>query len=296
MGNYIGYLKIPNLYSNTDILQFKKIWALEKIDGTSSHISFNENKLGFFSGGASYTEFCKLFDAAILETKFKEISEGRKVIVYGEAYGGKLQGMSKTYGPNLKFAAFDVQIDDVWLNVPHAEAIVKQLGLEFVHYTEISTDLVEIDKARDADSQQAIRNGIGPGKIMEGVILRPLIEVTKNNGNRIIAKHKRDEFRETNTPRKVVDAEKWKIMQDAKTIADEYVVFERLKHVQQKIGLDFDMKNTKAFIDAMCEDIKIEADKEIVWSSEVASAIGKNTAILLKRVLAEKLAEISSGV
>lgn len=49
---------------------------------------------------------------------------------------------------------------------------------------------------------QAIRNGMG-SHIREGVILRPLIEVRKNNDERIIVKHKRDEFRETKEHRHV---------------------------------------------------------------------------------------------
>jgi predicted DNA-binding antitoxin AbrB/MazE fold protein len=78
--------------------------------------------------------------------------------------------------------------------------LFRKFGLDFVHWVEISTDLAEIDAQRDADSVQAIKNGCGAGHHREGIVLRPLMEVTLNNGERVICKHKRDEFGETKTP------------------------------------------------------------------------------------------------
>ena len=42
--------------------------------------------------------------------------------IHGEGYGGKQQGMSATYGPNLKFIVFDVYIDGKFSDVPDADA------------------------------------------------------------------------------------------------------------------------------------------------------------------------------
>ena len=126
------------------------------------------------------------------------------------------------------------------MDVPKAESIVKSLGLEFVHYVKISTDLKEIDAQRDMYSIQAIRNGIseyaGPNanvlnpKMREGIVLRPLIELTKNNGERIICKHKRAEFIETKTPR-VVDLDKQRVLESAQLIVDEWVTNNRLNNI-----------------------------------------------------------------
>ena len=57
-----------------------------------------------------------MFDENFLKEKFKEIGID-KIIVYGEAYGGKQQGMRATYGDKLKFIVFDVKIYDRFLSV-----------------------------------------------------------------------------------------------------------------------------------------------------------------------------------
>ena len=196
----MGYLHIQNLYKDQTILMFRECYALEKIHGTSAHVSWNEGRLGFFSGGEPYERFKKLFDEPALTAAFERLGHP-KIIVYGEAYGGKQQGQSHRYGPALKFVAFDVQIGEHWLIIPSAADIVETLGLEFVHYAKVSTDLAALDAERDAPSVQAVRNGVAGAQTREGIVLHPLIELTGRTGERIVAKHKRDEERETATPR-----------------------------------------------------------------------------------------------
>lgn len=283
----MGYLHINNLYKDTDILLFKECYALEKIHGSSAHINFKNTKLTFFAGGESHERFLGLFNQEFLSSEFTKIGQD-DVTVYGEVYGGKCQGMSETYGKELKFVAFDVKIGDSWLSVPQAHEFVSFLGLEFVDYVKIPTTLEAIDKERDKDSVQAVRNGCGTGKIREGVILRGIIELTKNNGARIIAKHKRDEFRETKTPRPVVDPAKLQVLENAELIAQEWVVGERLNHVLSKIP-NVGIENTGEVIKAMIDDVKREGEKEIVWSKDVEKAIGKATALLFKNKLKESL-------
>jgi len=289
----MGYLHIDNLYKSQEILMFKEIYALEKIHGTSAHISWKEGKVHYFSGGEKHTNFVALFNEEQLTNAFQSLGVP-EAVVYGEAYGGKQQGMSDTYGKSLKFIAFDVKIGDSWLSVPQAEEVVKSLGLEFIHYTKIPTDLAAIDKERDAMSIQAVRNGIVEPKIREGIVLRPLVELTKNNGNRIIVKHKRDEFAERATPQKVVDPEKLKVLQEANAIADEWVTMERLKHVLDKMPPETGMEQTGNVIKAMIEDIYREGKGEIVESREAGAAIGKKTALMFKQFFKDRLKEAAS--
>lgn len=82
----------------------------------------------------------------------------KDIIIYGEAYGGKLQGMSHIYGKELRFIVFDVKIGYNWLSVPDAEAIASNLGLEFVFYEEVSATVELLNLARDRYSEQARRN------------------------------------------------------------------------------------------------------------------------------------------
>lgn len=287
----MSYLKIPNLYKQQDILLFRECYALEKIDGTSTHISWNNGRLDFFSGGERHEKFVSLFNKEELVSKFTEQFgvEDTKVIVYGEAYGGKCQGMKDTYGPNLRFIAFDVLVEDYWLSVPRAEQVVLNLGLEFVDYVKIPTDLTIIDAQRDADSVQAVRNGMGIGHPREGVVLRPLIELTKNNGERIIAKHKGEAFAERRNTPKVVDGNKAVILTRAQEIADEWVVHMRLEHILQKHPEYIGMEHTRDLISAMVEDVYREAKGEIVESREVSAAIGRKTVELWKKHLKSKI-------
>jgi hypothetical protein len=297
-------MHIINLYrlEGQDILMFKECFALEKIHGTSAHIAFNpaDGSIRYFTG-SSHANFVKLFNEEQLLTAFKALGlpKEKSITVYGENYGGKEQGMSATYGKESKFVVFDVKIGDSWLNVPEAEAIVNGLGLEFVHYRKVSTELSSLDAERDAPSVQAIRNGVSHAvnlfgtpenpKIREGVVLRPIKEMTTNNGHRVMCKHKRDEFRETATVRTVeTDPAKLKVLEDAKAIANEWVTATRLEHVLQKIT-DHGMDKIPVIMAAMIEDITREGSGEIVDSKEARKAISGKTVELYKVYLKNQI-------
>lgn len=265
----MGYLHIENLYANKDILMFKECYAMEKIHGSSAHISLKENQINFSAGGESHDRFVKLFPEDLKE---KMRLYAYDVVIYGEVYGSKCQGMKDTYGNDLKFVVFDIQIAGVWLPVPEAEAMAKNLGLEFVYYEKVSTDLEALDTQRDADSIQAFRNGMGIGHKREGVVLRPLIEVNRADGSRVICKHKRDDFRETATPRKV--GAPLEVLAEANAIAVEWVTTTRLQHVLDKMP-SHNISNLGKIITAMTEDVIREGKNEIVDSKEARKAISK---------------------
>ena len=277
----MGYMHIDNLYKDQTVLMFRECYALEKIHGTSAYIEWKDSRMLFQSGGAKHASFVALFDEAALKLAFEALGHAQ-VVVYGEAYGGKQQGQSARYGNSLKFIAFDVRVGDSWLAVPQAEDVAKKLGLEFVHYAKVSTDIAAIDAERDAPSEQAKRNGVDGSPSKEGVVLRPVLEFTTNDGSRVISKHKRDEERETATPRKVVDPSLQDVLTKANEIADEWVTPTRLTHVLDKLEPGIGMEKTKEVIAAMLEDILREARGEIVDSKEARVAIGKKTAILFK--------------
>ena len=282
----MGYLHIPNLYADQSILMMKECYALEKIHGTSAHITWDSGNITFFSGGEKHTKFVALFDEEYLRSKFVEVILSQPMIIYGEAYGGSQQKMAKVYGPDLKFIAFDVKIGDYWLDVPVAHKICTDAGIEFVDYNKITTDLSAVDFERDRPSAQALRNGMG-SHIREGVVLRPLVETFKKTGERIIAKHKRDEFKETNTPRKVVDPASLQVLLDANKIAEEWVTEMRLQHVMDKVcGSEAPtIAKTGDVVRAMLEDVYREGGQEIVRSKESDRAIGTRSAQLFKRLV-----------
>ena len=280
----MSYLKIPNLYKDQTILLFRHAFAMEKIHGTSAHISWNKGQVHYFNGGANRENFLKVLESADLEKRFSDLGH-EKVVVYGEAYGGKLQGMSATYGKQLCFAAFEVQIGDVWLSVPQAhEVALQKLGLGFVHYVQIPTDMEVIDRERDDASVQAYKNGIQEPKIREGIVLRPLIELTKNNGERIICKHKRKEFMETATEHEV-NPEKRVVLEEAEAIALEWVTEMRLSHVLGKSDRTWTIKDTRDVVVAMIEDVNREGEGEFAPSKEANKAIGTRASKLFLQYL-----------
>lgn len=284
----MGYMHIDNLYKAQEILEFKRCYALEKIHGTSAHIAFKSGQLTFFSGGEKHANFVSIFDAAALETKFRQkFTEESDVTVYGEAYGGECQHMSQTYGPSLKFVAFDVQIGESWLSVPNAQGFVNDLGLEFVDYALVSTDIEDLNAERDKPSTQAVRNGIAEPKIREGVVLRPFYEWKDHRGNRVIVKHKRAEFAERGRPNVDLDPSKREMLDGAEAIALEWVTPMRLEHVIDAILAGradkiIEMRDTPVVIAAMVEDVTREAAGEITDNQPARKAIGTRTVKLFK--------------
>lgn len=303
----MGYIKIPNLYKEQTILGLDEVYALEKIHGTSAHIKFKEGQVTFFSGEQPAV-FKGLFDEEFLLAALSSFCRD-EIIVNGEFYAGKCQGMNKTYGKNPKFVVFDVRFDGNWLTVPNAEKVAHMLKMEFVHYVKISTKLEEIDRERDADSVQAVRNGMGEGHKREGVVLRPCEELFDERGNRLIVKHKRSEFMETKTPREV-NPDKQLVLKEAQAIADEWVTPMRLNHVIDALKVYKQIKeneagrgclvkdltpvgleDTKDVIQMMFADIQREAKGEIVESQEARKAIGRRTAALFKQTFVDALKE-----
>lgn len=292
----MGYLHIDNLYKAQEILEFKRCYALEKVHGTSAHIAFKGGQLTFFSGGEKHANFVSIFDVAALDAKFREkFTAESDVTVYGEAYGGKCQHMSATYGPVLKFVAFDVKIGESWLSVPNAHGFVADLGLEFVDYALVPTDIAALDAERDKPSTQAVRNGITEPKIREGVVLRPFYEWKDHRGNRIIVKHKRAEFAERGRPKVELDPSRREMVEGTEAIALEWVTPMRLEHVIDHVlaardNKEIEMRDTPLVIAAMVEDVTREAAGEILDNAPARKAIGQRTVELFKKRIQRVLA------
>lgn len=293
----MSYLHIANLYKDQTILLLRECYALEKVHGTSAHVSLRllpmqeasggpSAAIQFFSGGESHERFKSLFDEERLRAAFLTLGQG-SLTIYGEAYGGKQQGMRDVYGAELRFIVFDIKAGDVWLSVPEADQIAATFGLEFVPYARIATDLASIDAERDRPSEVAVRRGCGVQK-REGVVLRPVVELTLSTGERVICKHKQDDFRERATPQKIVDSAKLAVLTAAEEIAREWVTPMRLAHVLDKLP-GAGIEQMAAVIKAMVADVYREAAGEIVESREASAAIGKRTALLFKERLKNSL-------
>lgn len=277
----MGYQHILNLYADQRILLFRECYALEKVHGTSASVSLRGDRVNLSPGGASAEAFRGCFDVPALEAALRATGHA-SLVIHGEAYGGKEQKQAWRYGPSLRFVAFDVRLGDEWLDVPTAEALCSRVGLEFVHYRRVPTDTDVLDAERYAPSEQARRNGVDGEQPREGVVLRPLVECVMG-GERVIAKHKRDEERETATPRKVVDPATMQALADAEAIAVEWVTDTRLAHVIDHLrarGVVLGPRATGDVVAEMVDDVVRESLGEIVDSPQARKAIGTRAAKL----------------
>jgi hypothetical protein len=284
----MGYLHIENLYrpEAQRILEFRWLWALEKIHGTSANVRWSDGQIHLHHGGERADRYAAIFGTIAPHVEeiahhCREAFAVTPVTFFGEAYGGTCQGMRKTYGEQLRFVVFDVKVGNSWLAVPQADEAARNAGLEFVHFEKCVSDVAALDALRDKPSTQAKRNGIIEDCAAEGIVIRPPFEVTLNNGSRLIAKHKRAEFSERKTIPNV-DPTQRQLMEDAEAIAEEWVTPMRLTHVLDKIGNPSDFQAIPVVIAAMIEDVTREASGEIVDNKAVRKAIGGRAVKLYK--------------
>jgi hypothetical protein len=311
----MSYQKIPNLYRVKDLFSnFAKLYASEKVHGTSAHISYTPakaeavelevgsieptllatgwgaeakavpavpSKLTFFSGGADHAAFVRIWTPAELIDMLGKLESFKEpVTIYGEAYGGKLQGMRDTYGDALKFIVFEVKVGDTWLNMEKAFSVANYLGLEFVPFKIIDATPEAIDAAMLEASAVAVRRGITEMKQREGIVLRPLEEFTMNNGARVIAKHKHPDFSENRKVRTLVDPE---LSAPEEKLAEDYCTDMRFFHVLDKFTEPRMPESIAKFIEAFKADCKSEAP---MYEAEQLN--GRHAVKVLSRFAAER--------
>lgn len=279
----MSYMKIPNLYRVKDLFaNFSRLYASEKVHGTSAHLSYKPAipetvcidtgeaaavgeevrpampaQLTLFSGGADHAAFARLWTPEqVLDIMDKLASFKQPVTIYGEAYGGKMQGMRETYGEELRFIVFEVKVGDTWLNVDKAFGVANYLGMEFVPFKLIEGTPEAIEAAMMEPSVVAVRRGITEPKLREGVVLRPMEEFTMNNGARVIAKHKHPSFAENAKPRTLADPD---LDAPEEKLAEDYCTAMRFGHVLDKFTEPKGPESISKFIDAFKADCLAEA-------------------------------------
>lgn len=285
----MGYLHIDNLYKNQEVLLLKEVYCLEKVHGTSAHVRFlrgNPEPLRFYNGGETREKFLACFDQPALLAAF-EAQGFDDVTVFGEAYGGKQQGMAKRYGKETRFVAFDVRVgEEGWLSVPAASAFVEALGLRFVQWAQEPATLERLDFWRDAPSTEAQRNGVEGDQPREGIVIRPLIELRNRWGARVMAKHKRPEERETKTRREVGTPPL--VLESAVAVANEWVTPMRLEHVLQKLPQGLGLEGCSQVVSAMVEDVLREGAGEVEDTKANRKQIGHRAVTLFKQRVQEQ--------
>ena len=197
----------------------------EKIHGANFGIHWSNvtdeikfsRRSGFLDEGESFYAHTKIADA-LIKRMHKLImalgKEVRTVTVYGEIYGGLLngktaQGSKKVqkevqYSPETQFAAFDLIVDGVYTS--QSVAYRTLMGIADFHMAPLIGICVNLEDALAVpnDMQSRVPALLGyeveGHNVMEGVVIRPWAwDIYLPNGSHFILKNKNAKFKEKDT-------------------------------------------------------------------------------------------------
>ena len=211
---------IPGKFRNEAYSLIKEWEWTEKIDGTNIRITYDEcplpcefdkksnisrkqvRKVVEYEGGYRGIKYDGRTDAAELPggvvdyldnklstTIILEEFQDKKVVIYGEGYGGKIQ-KGGGYSQTQKFIVFDIFIDGFWLKRADVEEICNKLGLDLVPIilTGSLNEAVHIVK-------HGFMSKLGDGSVKsEGLIGRTKVPLFTHHGQRLITKLKTCDF------------------------------------------------------------------------------------------------------
>ncbi len=171
-----------------------KMYASEKIDGTSVGIVWDGERISFV-GHTEKSEFCpryleylkRCFGTPEFEAVIEEVFGETPVTIYGEEIS---RDYNVHYGfPEGNFIMYDIQNQrGTFYTRDAVKDIAQKLELAYPWEEEMTMkEAVEFVKTRPQSRLNAANK-------MEGLVLRPLYELYSNNGGRIICKVKVKDF------------------------------------------------------------------------------------------------------
>ena len=189
---------IENDFTNETVKFLKDIdWTwTEKVDGTNIRVFWDGYKvnLGGRTDKANIPNHLKerleeIFCTPEKEEIFESLFGEKEVIFFGEGYGVKIQN-GGNYIDNVDFILFDIEINGNYLARKDIEDIAKSFNLDVVPIVGHGTleEAVNYIKTKPMSV-------IGKKKaVMEGIVVRPSIELNERNHNRVIVKIKARDF------------------------------------------------------------------------------------------------------
>jgi len=182
------------------------LWdATEKVDGTNMKLIYYPIKHTISVEGKTENaqNMCGSFDAVKsigenilpkLQIEFPDdrFTEGDYVIIYGEAYGGKIREGGR-YSEDVRFIAFDIKVADWYLTRSVARDICEKMGLQFVPYK---------GKMTLKEAEEMVMEGFvsevseDRTLLAEGLVLTPCCELRNRKGDRIIVKIKHKDYKQ----------------------------------------------------------------------------------------------------
>ena len=167
----------------------------EKIDGTNIRVHLDGYRITFAGRTDKATipsylaeKLNDIFMKPETEELFEQTFCEKEVILFGEGYGAKIQGIGNQYRQDVDFILFDVMINGNYQNRENVRKIAECFGLETVPVVLTGTINQAIEFVRSNP-----KSTIGTA-YMEGVIGRPTVELQDRTGKRIIVKIKAIDF------------------------------------------------------------------------------------------------------
>lgn len=171
----------------------------EKIDGTNIRVCWDGHKVEF--GGRTdnaeiprslLDSLNKIFGTTEAEELFEQTFGEKNVILFGEGYGGKIQGVGNEYRPDESFILFDVLIGENYQTREWVEKTAQMFGIKAVPVLFTGPLQAGIDYVcGHPKSVVAMKD-----TYMEGVVARSKVELKDRCGRRVIVKIKWKDFKD----------------------------------------------------------------------------------------------------
>ena len=205
------YTKIPNIFKREEfgknrliegeyataelkyLANIPWVWT-EKVDGTNIRIIWDGHAVSF--GGRTdkaqipenlMKRLNELFGGTNKEEIFEQKFGETPVILFGEGFGEKIQKDGGLYG-SVDFILFDVFCGGMYLKRESIEDIANAFNIKTVPIVNIGTLPEAVEFIRQ-HPQSHLRNAE-----MEGVVCRPIYELSDRTGKRLIVKIKCRDF------------------------------------------------------------------------------------------------------
>ena len=205
------YTKIPNIFKREEFgknrliegeyataeLEYLSnipwVWT-EKVDGTNIRIIWDGHAVSF--GGRTdkaqipenlMNRLNELFGGTNKEEIFEQKFGETPVILFGEGFGEKIQKGGGLYG-SVDFILFDVFCGGMYLKRESIEDIANAFNIKTVPIVNVGTLPEAVEFIRQ-HPQSHLRNAE-----MEGVVCRPICELSDRTGKRLIVKIKCRDF------------------------------------------------------------------------------------------------------
>lgn len=167
----------------------------EKVDGTNIRVYWDGKNVTF--GGRTdsaqipngvINRLNELFYSTPARKRLRDVFPDGEVTLYGEGYGAKIQS-GGNYKAEQDFVLFDVKVGDYWLERHNVNDVAEKLQLEAVPVIGRGTLYEAIELVKNN-----LKSKWGDFEA-EGIVARPVVELTTRRGGRIIAKIKARDFR-----------------------------------------------------------------------------------------------------